>query len=289
MNASYTPAYRWFNQHAAEVRPPASNWRGAFVALRDGLDANDTARFSEASFGRSVSHNANRMVLIAQHFAAQGAAQEDPRTATLNPMASRSPKAMNDVGWRIWAGNYGTGRMRQLSPNASSIGRWRVGPKDQPYGRFARSFAATEGKTAMGFAWDRRLWGGLPAAGKGQLGAIQLRVVWYDGDADGGDGDGERDRTRSKGADAAGFALWYDAAGGCAPAFQAALGWSGRWVERTVTVHDARFGGGCASRAPSSPARTCCWSAVAAAASRRRCPTSSSTWLRPCQRGRRSM
>ena len=167
MKASYTPAYRWFNQHAAEVRPPASNWRGAFVALRDGLDANDTARFSEASFGRSVSHNANRMVLIAQHFAAQGAAQEDPRTATLNPMASRSPKAMNDVGWRIWAGNYGTGRMRQLSPNASSIGRWRVGPKDQPYGRFARSFAATEGKTAMGFALGPPALGRAPSGGQG--------------------------------------------------------------------------------------------------------------------------
>ena len=102
-NASYSPSYAWFNVHAPSVRPPASNWQGAFVALRDGLDANDTERFPEKTFGPAVSHNQERMLAIAANFSARGARQEDPSSATKNPMQSRERKAMNDVGWGIWA------------------------------------------------------------------------------------------------------------------------------------------------------------------------------------------
>ena len=56
-----------------------------------------------------------------------------------------------------------------------------------------------------------------------------LRVVWFS------------NATASPGAR---FALQYDSlSGGCKSAFEADVGSSGTWLEKTVTVEDARFGG----------------------------------------------
>ena len=93
----------------------------------------------------------------------------------------------------------------------------------------------------MGFTLDRRLWGGLPlststTAAKEQPLSIALRVVWFD------HGFGS-------------FELRYAASGGCAVAFAATVGNTGRWVERTAVVQDARFDGTCGSHAPSEASR----------------------------------
>ena len=52
--------------------------------------------------------------------------------------AGRNRQLMDDVGWNIYPGNYGNGLITQLKPLETSIGRWRVGPRDQHYGRFVR-------------------------------------------------------------------------------------------------------------------------------------------------------
>lgn len=83
--------------------------------------------------------NAARYQAIAR--AARGARNEDVHAAMGGAMASRKATALNDVGWRIFAGNYER-YMRMLDPQASSVGLWRVASADptQPHGRFARSF-----------------------------------------------------------------------------------------------------------------------------------------------------
>ena len=71
-------------------------------------------------------------------------------------MASRRRNGTNDVGYRIWQGNYGNGLIEQLSPFETSIGYWGVGPIDQPYGRYARGFESATGRTDMAFVLDTR-------------------------------------------------------------------------------------------------------------------------------------
>jgi hypothetical protein len=241
------PAYAIFNRYAGSIRPPAAAWAGAIIALRDGLDAADTARFPEAVFGGASQANVARNDAIAAAFAARGAAQGDAVAATRPPLGSRSPASLNDVGWRVWAGNWGNGLAVQLAPNETSVGWWRVGPRAAPYGRFARGFHAASGRSAMAFVLDTRLWGGLPLpAGRGVV--LALRLVYFD--AGGG-----------------ALTLSYDAAGGCAtaatvqvaaaavalapwakvPAAQAPTA-PGAWAEISVNITDGYFGRRCGPR-----------------------------------------
>jgi hypothetical protein len=181
LNASFEPFYRLFNRYAASVRPPvtADTWPGAIVALRDGLDSSDTSRFPEAVYGTATLQNQDRLLAIAKAHAPFGAAEGDPKAAASEPMASRRRTSMNDVGWRIWPGNYGNGLITQLAPANTSIGWWRVGRKDEPFGRFARGFQRSTGRTAMGFQLDRRLWGGLPL--DAAVTGLTVHVTYYDG------------------------------------------------------------------------------------------------------------
>jgi hypothetical protein len=161
------------------------------------------------------------------NFAARGAAEGDVKAATSGAMGSRRRDSMNDVGWRIWPTNFGNGAIHQLAPYATSIGWWRVGPRDQPYGRFARGFERATNRSAMGFVLDQRLWGGLPLAQPPP--PVVLRIVYF--------------------AHApASLSLSHDATGGCsAPrAIVISAKEAGRWQELTLTLDDARFGRGCA-------------------------------------------
>jgi hypothetical protein len=241
------PAYAMFNRYAGSIRPPAAAWVGAIIALRDGLDAADTERFPEALFGGASQTNTTRNAAIVAAFAARGAAQGDPVAATRPPLGSRSPASLNDVGWRISAGNWGNGLAVQLAPNETSVGWWRVGPRAAPYGRFARGFHAASGRTAMSFVLDPRLWGGLPLpASRGVQ--LALRLVYFD--AGGGQ-----------------LTLSYDAALGCtaaatvpvAAAAVTLLPWAkvpaaqaptapGAWGEVWVNITDGYFGRRCGPR-----------------------------------------
>jgi hypothetical protein len=92
---------------------------------------------------------------------------------------------LNDVGYRIWPGNYGK-FMVQLNASASSVGRWRVGPRDQGYGRFARALEQRSGRTSIrvslepGFAAAHRApTASTSAEGGGSLN-VTVRVVYLD-------------------------------------------------------------------------------------------------------------
>jgi len=130
---------------------------------------------------------------------------------------------MNDVGWNIEAGNYRR-YLTQYDPNGTSQGYWRVGPQDQPYGRFARGFDAAGGKNAMYFDIEDRFFGGKPLGGAYP---VRIRVIYFDS----GNGSWE---------------VKYDARGNPAKtALSVRNTNSGRWKEASVSLADAHLGNRC--------------------------------------------
>src|SRR3954447_4376007 len=66
---------------------------------------------------------------------------------------------INDIGVNLIPDNYYK-FLTQYSPNTTSRGYWRVGPADQPYGRFARAFDVQHGMSEMLFALDKNFFSG---------------------------------------------------------------------------------------------------------------------------------
>ena len=67
----------------------------------------------------------------------------------------------------------------QHNATATSVGRWRVGPKDQGWGRFARALEQTTGRTAMRLSLAPRFASAHRDATTGSLN-VTLRVVYLD-------------------------------------------------------------------------------------------------------------
>lgn len=217
--------FAFFSEYAGRKNPATAP--GAFCALRDGLDAADTRRFPVATFGAGTFKGRDddaaiaRTEKIAAAFADHGARQGDGEKSIRPTMQNRSATKMNDVGWNIERGNYQR-YLTQYDPNGTSVGWWRQGPADQPYGRFARSFDSKAGKTAMFFNLDERFYAGKPPAKP-----VTVRVVYLD---------------RGTGA----WALKYDAASDNEKTALAVTNANtGRWKEATVTLADARFANRC--------------------------------------------
>jgi hypothetical protein len=232
LNDSYAPLYEMFNRYAGSIRPPADEWVGGIIALRDGLDAANTDRFPEAQFGpfNGTHDHIPRLQKIAAKFAHRGAQLRDPVAAVKGAMPSRKRNGTNDVGIRIWQGNYGNGAITQLAPLESSIGWWGVGPSDQPYGRYARGFQSATSRTEMGFVLDQRLFGGLPLADGRSRRPLTLIVTYLDA-SEGGV-----------------LEVLLDTRSGCTAARRWTGAATGRWVRRTVAVSDGHFGRRCSSK-----------------------------------------
>lgn len=216
----------FFSRYAGFKNPATSP--GAWIALKDGLDAADRERFPDAVYGDGrfskepgeIEKGMERCRKIAESFAAYGARQEDAEKAMYTVMKNRDASAMNDVGWNIWTGNYAR-YIRQIDPNGTSQGYWRVGPSDQPYGRFARGFDAATGKNSMRFDIDDRFFEGRPLAAAYP---VKVRVVYFD---------------KGRGS----WALQYDAADDPEKAAMTVRNEdSGRWKEIAIDLADAHFG-----------------------------------------------
>lgn len=187
-NSTFYPTLEFFNRNAESVE--LANATAAFVSFRDSLDTDDIARFPEADFGAvhlparraatSVGKlNCSRMEAIASLFAERGARVDDIKEAcSEKSVVQKKGMFLNDVCFRCWPGNYAK-FMTQLNASSTSVGYWRVGSIDEPYGRFARGLDQRSGKDTIRL----KLQEGFAASHRDSGGRLRtmLRVVYFDG------------------------------------------------------------------------------------------------------------
>ena len=149
----YNEGFAFASRYSYYKQPQNSPY--AFIALRDVLDSSDTTRFPEEKYGKAVQSNADRVNKIEDEFKKHGAQVGDLHAATSLSGSNYlyEAKAMNDVGFELIARNYSR-FISQIDANETSTGLWRVGPTNQPYGRYARAFENSTGRNRMYFDLD---------------------------------------------------------------------------------------------------------------------------------------
>ena len=219
-------AFSFYSKYVGVKEAACSS--GGFVALRDGLDANDFVRFPAATYGNGTqlgSDNAGkqRCVAIANAFSAFGAKQLDPVNGQGGSFNQVTSQNLNDVGWRIHTGNYER-YITQWKPNETSVGYWQQGDTTQVYGRFARGFNHATNKDTLFFNVADNLLVDFPNNGKTKL---KIRVVYLN----------------------KGIGTWqlrYDAVGNAQKiGLNISKTNTNRWIDTTITVTDAYFGNRC--------------------------------------------
>jgi len=149
----YDEGFAFASRYSYYKQPQTSPY--AFIALRDVLDSADTLRFPERRYGIAKQSNADRVNKIEEEFKKYGAKVGDLPAATALSGSNYlyEAKGMNDVGFELIARNYNR-FITQIDANETSVGLWRVGPTDQPYGRYARGFENSSGRNRMFFDLD---------------------------------------------------------------------------------------------------------------------------------------
>lgn len=182
-NKTFAPTLDFFNRHASSTTVETAT--AAFIGFRDSLDTTDTERFPVVEFGPvhlTYGHtdqlNGTRMHNIANTMARYGARQDGEEARSQNSVVQKKGMHLNDVCWRCWPGNYGR-YIKQLDPLGSSVGRWRLGPKDQPHGRFARALEHESGKDSINLQLDAAF-GSLYRDVATQELAVTISVVYFD-------------------------------------------------------------------------------------------------------------
>jgi hypothetical protein len=172
-------SFHFFNKYAGQIYPKTAT--DAFCALHKGLDAADTKAYPEAEFGPAQRKNVDRMLKICTAYSKYGAAVDDTNGLLLDQVRQRDTQiGYNDVGWDIWADNYGR-FLYQIDADATSVPLWRVGgpitKTSSIYSRFARGFEHATGKDVMYF----KLHDGFSEGHEPKV--MTVTVVWYDATA----------------------------------------------------------------------------------------------------------
>lgn len=137
----FIEVYDFLNRYAGEKDGLGSP--GAFIALRDGLDALDLSRFPVSVYGPADTHQdiQTRAQLIINDFATDGATLGNASIVTAGAMAGSfkygdiDTGILNDIGTNVFDGPY---KLHITLMNKNDlIGKWQVGPIHQFYGRFA--------------------------------------------------------------------------------------------------------------------------------------------------------
>ena len=181
-------------------------------------DSADTVRFPEEKYGKAAQRNAERVNKIEAEFNKYGAKVGDLHAATSLTGSNYlyEAKAMNDVGFGLIARNYSR-FITQIDANETSVGLWRVGPTNQPYGRYARGFENSSGRNRMYFDLDDNF---LSTKAKE---SITLKIIYLD------KGSGN-------------FSVRYDASSDPdKTAVTITKANSGGWVSKTITIADGAF------------------------------------------------
>ena len=213
---TYADAINFFNKYAAEIKPQEA--KGAFCALRRGLDAADAETFPVSIYGKADQKNAQRYLKIVEAFSEYGATAGDIEAVTGGGMASRRRQKPNDVGWEILAGNWQR-HLTQIDPEETSVAWWQV--DKSIYGRFARGFDPDNGKDSLLFDLDDHFFGSRFLNGTQ---AVVVEVTFRDSDP-------------------GSWKLVYDATDGTMKtAMEITNTGSGGWKTKKVTLDDAYLG-----------------------------------------------
>ena len=212
----YDEGFTFASRYSYYKQPQTSPY--AFIALRDVLDSADSIRFPEEKYGKAIQSNVERVNKIESEFNKYGAKVGDLHAATSLSGSNYlfDARAMNDVGFELIARNYNR-FITQIDANETSVGLWRVGPTNQPYGRYARGFENSSGRNRMYFDLDDNF---LLTDDKEK---ITLKIIYLD------NGIGK-------------FSVRYDSSSDSDKiAINIIKANSGRWVSKTITIADGAF------------------------------------------------
>lgn len=171
--------FKMYNKYAQQVYPASATI--AFSVFHEGLNAADTIKFPEKTFGKAKEKNLERYTNICNAYASRGAKMDDLNAASIGQVNQRErQKGYNDVGWDIAEGNYER-FLTQINADKTSIGLFRVrgklDKKSSKYDRFARAFENATGKNTMYFKFDDEMF----AASKPK--SLKFTITWLDKNA----------------------------------------------------------------------------------------------------------
>lgn len=170
--------FKMYNRYAQQVYPETATT--AFSVFHEGLNAADTKKFPESSYGKATLSNTTRYQNICNEpkYRNRGALMEDlPAVVTGQVSQRENQDFYNDAGWEICEGNIER-FFTQIKPDDTSIGLFRVRgtitSTSSKYDRFARSFENVTGKNTMYFKFDSEVFtNSIPKS-------LQFKIIWLD-------------------------------------------------------------------------------------------------------------
>jgi len=171
--------YKMYNKYAQQVYPQTAQF--AYSVFHEGLNAANTTKFPEGTFGKAAEKNMERYSKICKAYESKGARIDDVESVASGQVAQRDIQTgYNDVGWDIQEDNYER-FLTQINADETSIGLFRVrgiiDEKSSKYDRFARSFENATGKNTMYFKFDDEMFV------NGQPNHLKFTITWLDKNA----------------------------------------------------------------------------------------------------------
>jgi hypothetical protein len=167
----------FFNKYAGQIFPATAT--AAYSVFHEGLNSNNTLKFSEALYTKCSMSNVTRYQKICLAYQAQGARIDDATAVVQGQVYQRDKQTgYNDAGWDIQEGNYERW-IEQIKADSTSVGRYRLrGPltvNSSKYDRFARSFQNSKGKNIMYFKFHNEMF-----SSTNQPKSLKFSIIWLD-------------------------------------------------------------------------------------------------------------
>lgn len=158
---------------------------GKVAAANSTMNNRDETK-KKKSKARSTERKQNILNAFSQYGAKNGPTPEEekiiyknddklePKLRKENLRSDLQDKYNYDLGINLIPNNY-VRFLTQYSPNTTSRGQWRIGPVDQPYGRYARAFDHLSGMSEMVFTLNKDFF-----HKNNESHRLEVKVVYFD-------------------------------------------------------------------------------------------------------------